>query len=201
MRPGEALALRWRDVSLATGTIRIRASKTDAGIRDVDIPLGVAEVLSELKARSPRTEPDDPVFLNSRGTPQTKNNLQRQIKGAIERANEVLSGIGIEPIPGDVSPYSFRRLYASLRAARWVDEDGNLRPGDDQVYIAEQMGHTDSALTFRVYQRAVKRRERLTGAHLEAFDKALEWARMGTNGFSAPVGLTPNPASQARLRR
>jgi integrase len=99
-----------------------------------------------------------------------------------------------------VSPYSFRRLYASLRAARWVDDEGNLRSGDDQVYIAEQMGHTDSALTFRVYQRAVKCRERLTGAHLEAFDKALEWARMGTNGLSAPVEITPNPASRANLR-
>ena len=198
MRPGEALALTWRDVSLATGTIRIRQSKTEAGVREIDLPVGVSEVLSELKARTSRSGPDDPVFLNGRGTPQTKNNLQRQIKVAIGRANESLVKVGIDEIPEEVTPYSFRRLYASLRAARWIDSDGNLRPGDDQVYIAEQMGHTDAALTFRVYQRAVKRRERLTGAHLEAFDKALEWARMGTNEPSAPVETSPNPAPEAR---
>jgi hypothetical protein len=44
---------------------------------------------------------------------------------------------------------------------------------DDPVYIAEQLGHEDPAFTFRVYQRAVKRRERLSGAYLEAFDRAL----------------------------
>jgi integrase len=161
----------------------------------------VAEVLSELKARSPRSGPDEPVFLDSRGRPQTKNNLQHQIKGAIKKANKSLIEAGVEPIPAEVTPYSFRRLYASLRAARWVDQDGTLRPGDDQVYIAEQMGHTDAAMTFRVYQRAVKRRERLTGAHLEAFDKDLEWARLGTNQSLPPVQSSRNAAAEARIER
>ena len=78
---------------------------------------------------------------------------------------------GIEPI-GKVSPHSLRRTYASLRAA--------LR--DDPVYIAEQLGHRDARFTFRVYQRAAKRRERLSGEHLAAFDRALDWAQMGTKG-------------------
>ena len=38
-----------------------------------------------------------------------------------------------------------------------------------------------------IVQRAVKHRQRLTGAYLEAFDRALEWAPMGT---SAPASLT-----------
>ena len=33
----------------------------------------------------------------------------------------------------------------------------------------------------RVYARAVKRRGRLSGAHLREFDKALEWAQIGAN--------------------
>jgi hypothetical protein len=65
-----------------------------------------------------------------------------------------------------------RRTYASLRAAL----------GDDPVYIAEQLGHRDARFTFRVYQRAAKRRERLIGAHLMAFDRALE--RAGTSGMT-----------------
>ena len=181
MRPGEVVALNWGDVSLATGTIRIRASKTNAGIRTVDLPAGLVEVLTELKARTPIIDSDAPVFITRRRSRQTKGNLQRQLKVAIREANSKLIKVGIEPMSIEVTPYSFRRTYSSLRAARWVDQNGVLQPGDDPIYIADQMGHTDPSFTFRVYQRAVKRRERLTGPHLEAFDRALEWARMGTN--------------------
>lgn len=72
-----------------------------------------------------------------------------------------------------------------------------MRPGDDPVYIAEQMGHTDPKFTFRVYQRAVKRRERLSGAHLEAFDKALQWAAMGR---ISPEPVVPAPPITASLQ-
>jgi len=37
MRIGELIELRWRDVNLADGTITVRASKTDAGMRRVDL--------------------------------------------------------------------------------------------------------------------------------------------------------------------
>jgi hypothetical protein len=68
-----------------------------------------------------------------------------------------------------VTPHSLRRTYASLRAAA----------GDHPVYIAEQLGHEDPGFTFRVYQRAAKRRDKLTGAYARAFDSALEWASIG----------------------
>jgi hypothetical protein len=32
------------------------------------------------------------------------------------------------------------------------------------------------ALTYRVYQKAVKRRSKLSGHHLREFERALEWA-------------------------
>jgi integrase len=202
MRPGEAVALRWGDVNLATGTISIRQSKTDAGVRQVDLPLGLSEELGELKARSATAGPDDPVFVNSHGRRQIKDNVQRRLKSAIKRANEVLERAGIEPLSASVTPYAFRRTYSSLRAARWIDSDGNVRPGDDPIYIADQMGHTDPAFTFRVYQKAVKRRERLSSAHLQAFDRALEWARMGRTGQNRPadeLGHVPNPALPSEI--
>jgi integrase len=37
LRVGELLSLTWRDVNLATGHVRVRASKTDAGVRTVDV--------------------------------------------------------------------------------------------------------------------------------------------------------------------
>ncbi len=82
--------------------------------------------------------------------------------------------------------HSLRRTYASLRAA--------LR--DDPIYIAEQMGHKDARFTFSVYQRAAKRREKLSGRYLEAFDAALDWARMGTKGDSGDVLFAPGDPVQ-----
>ena len=98
-----------------------------------------------------------------------------------------LAETGIEPI-AKVTPHSLRRTYASLRAA--------LR--DDRVYIAEQLGHQDARFTFRVYQRAAKRRERLGGEHLAAFDRACEWAAGSGGGDSRDVADHRETASNVR---
>ena len=173
LRVGEALALDWRDVNLATGTLKVGRAKTDAGsYRIVDLPGGLIEALGEWKAYRRRSGPDDPVFVTRSGRRQTVTNVDHRTKTAIKAANGTLHGLEIEPISERVSPHSLRRTYASLRAAA----------GDHPVYIAEQLGHTDPGFTFRVYQRAAKRRERLDGAYLEAFDGALHWAEMGRIG-------------------
>jgi integrase len=192
LRVGEAVALNWRDVNLATGTITVGDSKTDAGSgRAVDLPLALREELSVHKAHSPRTRPDDPVFVSrprhGRSARQTADNVGRRLKGAIGRANAQLDELGIESISERVSPHSLRRTYASLRAAL----------GDDPVYIAEQLGHADFGFTFSVYQKAAKRRERLSGSYLEAFDRALEWALMGTKAVSAPARVESRVGMEA----
>jgi integrase len=40
LRIGDLVALRWRDVDLATGRIRVGEAKTDAGQRDVTLRPG-----------------------------------------------------------------------------------------------------------------------------------------------------------------
>jgi hypothetical protein len=40
----------------------------------------------------------------------------------------------------------------------------------------------------KVYARAVKRRDRLSGAHREAFDAALDWAAMGSETGNGSPG-------------
>jgi integrase len=174
LRVGEAVARDWPDVSIPTATISVGRAKTDAGIRQVDMPLGVVEELTEWRARRPTYEgEDDPVFVSvpRNGRPvarQTRRNVEDRLKDAIKAANVGLAELGIEPISERVTPHSLRRTYASLRAAC----------GDDPVYIAEQLGHTDMNLTFRVYQRAVKRRAKLAAAHLREFDRAIAWAEV-----------------------
>ncbi|HVC07989.1 MAG TPA: tyrosine-type recombinase/integrase [Solirubrobacterales bacterium] len=181
LRLGEAVALDWGDVKLGAGTLIVRDSKTAAGEgREVDLAVGVREELAGWRARSPRTRPGDPVFVshgrNGRCVRQTPRNVQARLRTAVKVANTRLAEVGIEPI-GKVSPHSLRRTYASLRAAL----------GDDPVYIAEQLGHRDARFTFRVYQRAAKRRERLSGAHLPAFDGTLAWAAMARRTSHGPT--------------
>lgn len=177
LRVGEACALDWRDLDLATGTLTVQESKTPAGRREVDMPSGLLTELWTLLATSSHTGPDDPVFMGRRGTRQTSDNVARRLKSAIKKANPVLEEAGIASISERVSPHSLRRTYASLRYAS----------GDDPVYVAEQGGWADPSFPIKVYAKAVRRRERLSGGHLEAFDAALEWAALGS-GADADQG-------------
>lgn len=170
LRVGELCALDWRDLDLATGTLTVQESKTPAGRREVDLPSGLVTELWNLAATSERTEPDDPVFIGRRKTRQTTDNVGRRLKSAIAKANVELERQGIAPVSGRVSPHSLRRTYASLRFAC----------GDDPVYVAEQGGWGDPVFPMKVYAKAVRRRERLSGAHREAFDAVLDWAAMGS---------------------
>lgn len=183
LRVSEAVALDWQDVNLATGTLTVGRAKTDAGsFRQVDLPGGLVDVLAEWKmagaAELARWKADhpgggDPVFLSAhagRIRRQSSANVARRLKTAISRANVKLEGLGIEPISDRVTPHSLRRTFASLRAAT----------GDDPVYIAEQLGHTDPRFTLTVYTKAVKRRGKLSGAYLAEYERALAWAALST---------------------
>ncbi len=169
LRNGEACALDWGDVNLASGTISVRSSKTDAGIRFVDVPLALREELGDHKARSAHAAPENPVFTNRNGDRQTVSNVERRLKTTIRHANVRLAALGLDPISAQATPHSLRHLYASLRFA--------LR--DDLPYVAEQGGWTDPAFALKVYARASRRRDRLTGEALRQFDLAIDWAAMG----------------------
>lgn len=47
-------------------------------------------------------------------------------------------------------------------------------------------GWADPSFPIKVYAKAVRRRERLSGAHREAFDAALQWAAMGSGADEHP---------------
>ena len=107
----------------------------------------------------------------------------------IRRANKRLAELGIEPISEKVTPHSLRRTWASLRAAC----------EDDQTYIAEQGGWTDPTFVFRVYQKAAKRRAKLSGVYRAEFDRALAWAALatpekaaiGSGAITSPTEVVP----------
>ena len=179
LRNGEVCALDWPDCDLASGMLTVGASKTEAGIRQVDLPDALRKELAAYKLRTLRSD-EGPMFRNRRGQRQSVSNVERRLKTAIRRANVRLEEIGLRPIDEAVTPHSLRRLYASLRFA--LD--------DDPVYVANQLGHTEPRFSMKVYASAVRRRSRLTGVALREFDAALEWAALGSG---EPDSVDPEP--------
>ncbi len=113
---------------------------------------------------------------------QTVSNVERRLKTAIRRANVRLAALGLEPISASVTPHSLRHLYATLRFALH----------DDLPYVAEQGGWTDPAFALKIYARASRRRDRLTGEALRQFDLGSEWAVMGRIEPEDPFGQLPS---------
>jgi integrase len=189
--------LNWRAVNLATRTLRVGKAKTDAGsFREVDLPVGLVQALTDWKLLRPGAG-NAPLFVTRSGKRQTVQNVDRRIKTAIRAANVRLDKLGIEPISERVTPHSLRRTYASIRAAA----------GDNVVTIAEQGGWEDPTFALRVYAKAVKRRDKITGPYAQEFDRAIEWAEMGRNAIAteceaipAQNGNSPIPHNQAIIR-
>lgn len=75
-RIGELLELRWRDVELASGWLRIRQSKTDAGRRDVKIRPVLRDELATHRANSAR---DVLVFGTATGKPHSPSNVRVRV--------------------------------------------------------------------------------------------------------------------------
>lgn len=149
-------ALLWRDIDLANGRLTVGRDKTEAGMREVDMLPLLREILTEHKAASAKTGPDDPVFLASSGRPRDRHNLrQHVVEPVVRRADEMLAQRGAQPLPVGITPHKLRHTFASVLVAI----------GRDPTYVMAQLGHTDPAFTLRVYSHMMRRspgeRERL----------------------------------------
>jgi integrase len=183
LRIGELLALRWRDVNLAQGRLAVLDSKTEAGRgREVDLWPELREELSVYKADARHARHEDYVFATATGKADTRSNIAKRLKRAVERANEALAGQETPPIPAALSPHSLRRTFASLLYLR----------GENPVYVMHQMGHTDPKLALRIYTKVMgEQRRRGPGARLvgvldgAVWTEADEGAQPRARGFAA----------------
>jgi len=157
LRISELLGLRWRDLDLPARRLRVADSKTDAGVREIDILPALVDALTDHRAsiaRDPR--PDDLVFPTTSGRRQGKDNFRsRAFALSVARANERLVEAGRNPLPDRLTPHSLRRTFASILCAT----------GTDLMVISEQLGHADLKVTYRIYTKVMRRgaeeRERL----------------------------------------
>lgn len=149
LRIGELCALRWRDVDLAAGRLRVNDSKTDAGRRDVRLLAALRSELAALKASAPaeRAAADAYVFATATGGKPSADNLRRRVLGkAIARADANLAGAEESPLPEGLTPHSLRRTFASVLYAL----------GENPAEVMAQLGHTHPALALRLYARAMR---------------------------------------------
>jgi len=148
-RIDEALGLRWSQVDLAAGKLRVRGTKTAAAARTIDMLPALRDELMALKvARDPGR--DELVFGTSRGAKDSPSNVRRRVlAAAVEKANERLAREDAGELPDKLTPHSLRRTFASLLIAL----------GRDPRVVMGQLGHTDPHLTLRVYAREMARED------------------------------------------
>ena len=114
LRIEQALSLQRQHVDLARGHLTVTKSKTEAGVRVVDLTPALREELALWLDRSPHKQPTDLVFPTQRGHRDTRQNVRtRLLVKAINKANEKLVAAGIPPIPKDLTT----RAEAHLRVA------------------------------------------------------------------------------------
>jgi len=177
LRISEALDLRWRDVDLPAGRLRVADSKTDAGVRQVDLVPALREELSIHKAQTSFAGPNDFVFPTESGARQDRNNARRRIVvRSVERANENLAAAGRNPLPEGITPHSLRRTFISLL----------LATGAEVPYVMRQVGHTDPKVTLSIYAQVMYRGEG-ERERLKIVSEGSDWALLGTCGdFTVP---------------
>jgi integrase len=121
LRISEALDLRWRDVRLHARKLRVIDSKTDAGIREIDLTPTLVELLTEYRAGARFADDRDYVFPTGSGWRDSPENVRtRFLARAVERANEALAEEGGEAME-HVTPHSLRRAFVSLLLATGAD--------------------------------------------------------------------------------
>jgi integrase len=97
LRIGELTALRWRDVDLAGNRITVHMSKTDAGVRQIDLLPVLHNELTVYRAQALNATPDVLVFATAAGTELIQGNIRRRV---LEKANEKLTEAGDVAVAG-----------------------------------------------------------------------------------------------------
>ena len=181
LRIGEATALTWQDIDLANGRICVGDSKTEAGIRQVEILPALRDELLGHRQTNADAGPDALVFPTSIGSRRDKDNArERVIRPVVAHADTLLAQRGHPPLPEGVTAHKLRHTFASILFVR----------GEDPPYVMAQLGHTDPAFTLRVYAHAM-RRDKGDKERLKALVDGRDWAPLGTERADEPPDDVP----------
>jgi integrase len=150
-RVSELCQLDNQDLDLTKARFHIRDSKTEAGIRTVDIHPRLLDELTRHFARRGPAALDAPAFPTRNGTRRDKDNVRtRVVAPVVARANEIRQQRNQPQIRLQVTPHTFRRTYITFLIAA----------GHDLPYVQAQVGHANPALTLSVYAQVMRRPDR-----------------------------------------
>jgi integrase len=151
LRNTELCRVDVRDVDFAHRHINVEDTKTEAGIRKVDLSPMLLDDLLAWRASLTDPAPASPFFPTRTGRRRTKDNINaRVLRPAVRGANERRERRGLPPLPKQVTAHTLRRTYISMMFAA----------GAEIPYVMAQVGHDDSAVTLQIYARVLKRRDR-----------------------------------------
>ena len=165
LRPGEMRALRWIDVDLEVGTLRINralsdgefaAPKTPRSRRKIELPDTARAALRahrkrQLEERMKKAglwEDHGLMFPSAVGTPLSHRNLVRSFKALLKRAG----------LPAGTRLYDLRHTCATLPL------NSNVHP----KYVQELLGHASISQTLDTYSHVLKGMDGGIGGAMDA---------------------------------
>jgi integrase len=170
---------------------RIPDSKTETGIREVqispDLVETIAEHLDRLRRTGAPTGPDDYLIPNLHGKQMEYGRVEQIVREAAQLASEKVTEKGLPPLP-HTTPHTLRRTYISIAlvAYEW-----------DVKYVMDQVGHAGSKMTLDVYAQMQQRAKRdngakfdtlIRGAREQASEPAEDLARIDSHRFGTGNG-------------
>lgn len=171
MRPGEYLALKWADVDLKAGNVKVRRAlarrkdggwefdepKTPQSRRTIPLPPSVVASLAAHKreqaeerlAQGPEYKNQDLVFATSTGTPLDQINLSRR------HFKPILKAAGLS---SEFRMYDLRHSCATLL----------LAAGENPKVVSERLGHASITLTLDTYSHVLPSMQQQAAERLES---------------------------------
>ena len=178
LRSGEVNGLKWKNVDLERNLILVRETfvngqeedgvKTDGSIRDIPmLPMVREAIENRLKVRDPASPW---VFTTTQGNPIDGHNFCNRVWYPLLRY------LDLEPR----RPYQTRHTAATMM----------LAAGENPEWIAQIMGHSTTAMLFKVYSRFVPNLTRQDG---QAFAGLVHSKLSPEPAAPAPEAATPAP--------
>lgn len=186
LRVSEVCRLRWRDVDLAGGVIKVGVrsgdGKTAASLRIVNIVPALRDELATWKASSRfGTRGRDRVFPTAAGGARDKDNVrQRILNPTLDYIDERRADEDRDSFPHFKS-HTGRRTFATNLIAI----------GEMPDYVQDQLGHEDPTLAMRVYRQRRSRRDKPDARLFELYGKPHHLAEPDSEPTSVPTTQVP----------
>jgi len=160
MRPGEIIALEWKDIDFNNRTININKTivnnvcglpKTPSSVRVIDMIEGAYKALQE---QYKLTSDVEYVFTNS----SRKRFYSHDIINLNFRRRLLENNIDVRPL------YQLRHSFASRL----------IRSGIDITWVSAMLGHKDSSITLQIYTKFIQEDQQTRLANLDKINEKLK---------------------------